>query len=175
MKKLLSLVLVLVMVFGCVGLVACGCEEEEETPAATDGGASTKSDGGAPAPSDEEEEEEEEEPASSGGKLTWKDMPVYHGADQIHELSMTIPVTEDEEYSEVEQHYYTTDDDTEDVVDFYKDEMPDNGWGEGQWVESTVMNWGFYTKNNEEDMAAVIIASGEDEDETVIVLMRAAK
>jgi hypothetical protein len=59
MKIVVSLMLVLVVIFGCVGLIACGCEEEEETPpdsagapAPSDGGAPAPSDGGAPAPSD---------------------------------------------------------------------------------------------------------------------------
>jgi hypothetical protein len=173
MKIVVSLILVLVMVFGCVGLAACGCEEEEETPATTDGGAPAKSDGGAPAPSDKEKEkpapsdEEEEEPAPSLGEFSWDDMPIYHGADAKEDFWATVT----QEGKEVEMRMYQTDDSVDEVADFYKSEMPDNGWDEAMWMSIGGSVTGAFTKNNEHDFATIAIADVGDEG-TLITLTR---
>jgi hypothetical protein len=164
MKTLLSLMLVLVMIFSCVGFIACGCEEEEESPtAATNGGTPEPADGGTPEPSDEEEEE----PTPSGGDLTWKDMPIYHGADAKEDFWATVTT----EGKEAEMRMYQTDDSVDEVADFYKSEMPDNGWDEAMWMSIGGSVTGAFTKNNEHDFATIAIADVGDEG-TLITLTR---
>ncbi|HEY98519.1 MAG TPA: hypothetical protein G4O16_10125 [Dehalococcoidia bacterium] len=107
-----------------------------------------------------------------GGGLTWNDMPVYGGADQIQRGTWSIPADEGD-YSKVEWRYYETGDDLDDVVNFYKDKMPDNGWTEVMWMDAGDVAWGMYMKNNEKDAAYVwMMAEGGD---TVIALMRATE
>jgi hypothetical protein len=107
-----------------------------------------------------------------GGGLTWNDMPIYGGADHIEKFTMSFSPDE-AEYSEFEWRYYETSADPEDVVDFYKDKMPDNGWDEVWWMDAGDVAYAMYTKNNENDAAVVWIAS--EEGKTVIGLWRATK
>ena len=73
------------------------------------------------------------QPSNGGGDgFTWNDMPIYPGADQVQEFSISIP-PEDEDYTDVEWRYYECGASVEDVVDFYKDKMPDNGWEDQIW------------------------------------------
>jgi hypothetical protein len=109
---------------------------------------------------------------NGGGGLTWNDMPVYGGADQIQKGSWSIPADEGD-YSKVEWRYYETGDDIGDVVDFYKDKMPDNGWDEMMWMDIMEAAYGYYTKNSEKDAAMIWMA--EEDGDTVIAMMRAAE
>jgi hypothetical protein len=161
MKKVISLVLVLVIMLGCVGLTACGGEKGEGV------GTTPPTNGEPTAPA-------EKETPSSGGGLTWNDMPVYPGANQITKGTWTIPPAEEGDYSKVEWRYYETGDSASDVAAFYKSQMPSKGWEEIGWMEMQDMSWGIYNKNNEEDAAMVWTGSGE-EGKTVIALMRATK
>lgn len=161
MKKLISLVLVLVMMLGCVGLVACGGGEEDVT---------------APPPSEVEvtapPPSEEKPTPPPGGVLTWSDMPIYSGAKQVQKGSWSIPPAEGE-WSKVEWRYYETGDSVDKVAAFYKSRMPGKGWEEMGWMEMQEMNWGIYNKNNEQDAAMVWI--GSDDGKTALALMRATK
>jgi len=157
LKKIISLVLVVVMMLGCVGFIACGGGEEVGQP-----------------PTEEEEApptEEEEAPPSEDG-LTWNDMPVYPGANRIQEMTWTIP-SEEGEWTKLEWRYYETGASVSTVTDFYKSQMPGNGWQETFWMEMEEMQWGYYSKNNEQDVAWVWI--GSEEGKTVISLMRATE
>jgi len=161
LKKFLLLVLVFALILGCLGLAACGSSEDEEEVT--------------PPPAEEEEvappEEEEAEPLS-GGKLTWSDMPVYSGADQIQKGSWAMPPAQGE-WSKVEWHYYETGDSVDKVASFYRDKMPDKGWDEMMWMEAEGVAWAYYSKNNEKDGAMFWISS--DEGKTVFALMRASQ
>ena len=160
MKKLIAYVLVIILALGCIGLVACGNGEEEEEVA--------------PPPVEEEEEaptKEETEPPS-GGELSWRDMPVYSGADQVQKGGWAVPPAQGE-WSEVEWRYYETGDSASKVASFYRDKMPDEGWEEMMWMEAEGVAWAFYTKNGEKNGAMFWVAS--DEGETVFALMRAAQ
>jgi len=88
MKKLMSLVLVLVMVLACVSFVACG---------------GAGGDGAAPAP------EGEATPPSGGGGFTWNDMPAYSGASHMVKGSWATP-PEQGEWQRVEWRYYESGD-----------------------------------------------------------------
>jgi len=158
LKKAISLVLVLVVVLSCVGLVACAGRGESETPS-SNGGTTSTSGGEAPPP--------------SVGGLTWDDMPVYAGAEQIQKASWAIPATEGD-WSKVEWRYYRMEDALNDVgmvAMFYRMEMPKNGWQEMRQMEKQDMSWSYYSKNDEKDGAAVWISY--DEGKTVFALMRA--
>lgn len=109
---------------------------------------------------------------SSSGSLTWNDMPVYSGADQVQKGSWTIPPAEGD-YSRMEWRYYETGDSLEKVSAYYKAQMPKQGWQEMGWMEVQNMNWGMYNKNDEND-AAMIWMSSED-NQTIIAMWRASR
>lgn len=147
MKKAILLVLVLIMVLGCASLVACG--------GGGDGG------GG-------------DTPPSVAG-LSWDDIPIYAGAEQIQKGNWAIPPAQGD-WSKVEWRYYRMNDEVNDVgmvTMFYKMEMPKNGWQEIERLETQDMSWSYYSKNNEQDVAIVWV--GSDERNTVFALMRAAR
>lgn len=156
MKKVISLVLVVVMMLGCIGLVACGGGDGETTP---------PSNGETVPPSNGE-------PPPSEGGLTWNDMPVYPGANRIQEMTWTIP-SEEGEWTQLEWRYYETGASLSTIVSFYKSQMPGKGWQQPFWMESPEGSWSYYVKNNEQDVAWVWI--GSEEGKTVIVLMRATE
>ena len=152
MKKAISLVLVLIMVLGCASLVACG------------GGG-----GGG------------ETPPSVDG-LSWDDIPIYAGAEQIQKGSWAIPPVQGD-WSKIEWRYYRINGEVNDVAMevemkrmvtmFYKMEMPKNGWQEIERTETQDMSWGYYSKNNGQDGAIVWVSSNERN--AVFALMRAAR
>lgn len=149
MKRLIGIMLVPVMMLGCIGFVACG---------GGDGG-TTPSDG-------------DTTPPPTTGSVTWNDMPVYPGANQIQEMTWTIP-SEEEEWSKAEWRYYETGASVSEVAAFYKSQMPGKGWQEPAWMDMVEMQWGLYSKNNEHDVAMVWISS--EEGKTVFALMRATE
>ena len=108
----------------------------------------------------------------SGGGFTWNDVPIYGGADEIQEFNISIPPDEGE-YSRVEWRYYETGDDIDNVVNFYKDKMPDNGWEEMMWMDAGEIAYGMYMKNNEADAAMIWVST--DNGDTVIGLWRASE
>jgi hypothetical protein len=165
MKKI-SLLFVVIAVLALVLVGACGGNDEEETTAATTTATTAPATTTTSAPPTTQ-------PSNGGnGELTWNDMPIYGGADQIQKGSWSIPADEGD-YSKVEWRYYETGDSIDDVVDFYKDKMPDNGWTEMMWMDVMEAAWGFYTKNNEKDGAYVWMM--EEDGDTVIALMRATE
>jgi hypothetical protein len=174
LKKIsfLAIGLLLVTALLCGGLSACGSDEGKETEAKVTV-EEEKEEEKEMVEEEEEEEEEEKEEQRSGGDFTWDDMPVYPHADQVTELSMMFPPTGGEDYTEMEQHYYETSKDLDDVVDWYKSEMPKEGWEEVGRFGTPEMTWVMYNKNNENDFAATMFAV--DESGTVMVLMRASR
>jgi len=162
LKKLLSLVLVIALVFGCNGLIACG-SDEKEVAESQESEEETK----------ETEEEKEASTVSSGDGITWKDMPIYSGAKEIAKGAWAIPPAEEEDWSEVEWRYYESKDSSSDVTKFYKSEMPDNGWQEIMWMDAGEMSWAFYQKNDEQDGAMIWVTA--DNGNAIIALMRATE
>jgi hypothetical protein len=160
MKKI-ALILMMISILALVSLGACGGnggdEETSQSTAAT---------------TTEKTTTQETSNGGGGGGLTWNDMPIYGGADQIQKGSWSIPA-EEGDYSKVEWRYYETGDDVGDIVDFYKDKMPDNGWSEMMWMDVEDVAYGMYTKNNEEDAAMIWMMA--EEGDTVIALMRATE
>ena len=66
---------------------------------------------------------------------------------------------------------YWTEDSFAKVVDFYKSEMPKNGWAQIMSTDTEEMVMGVYGKNNDQDGAQVIITD-KGEGETAIQLTR---
>ena len=169
MKTILSFLVVLLILAGCIGMIACG-EPDDEPEMSTPGGQEEEE---APPPTDEEEEEEEEEedeaPPPSGGGFTWNDMPVYPGAKQIQKGSWSIPPQEGE-WSKTEWRYYESNASVGTIVDYYKSEMTENGWENLMWMEMEEVSWAMYHKNNEQDGAMIWVAA--DNGDTVFSLMR---
>jgi len=161
LKKALSLVLVLLVVLGSTGLIACGGEEKKVADS-----------------QDTEETAQESEPEqetgtpSSGDGVTWKDMPVYSGADQTAKGAWAVPPAEGD-WSEVEWRYYKAKAAVSDVTRFYRSKMPENGWEEMMWMEAGEAGWAFYQKNDEQDGAMVWVAA--DNGNCIIALMRATE
>ena len=110
MKKVLSLVLVVVMLLGCIGFVACG---------GGDGGTTPPSNGETAPPSNGDTTP----PPSGVGGFTWNDMPVYPGVDTDESMYATIS----QEDVKLEKRFYETGDSLEKVAAFYKSKMPKNG------------------------------------------------
>ena len=161
--KRISLILVVIAELALVLVGACGGDNgEEETTAATTAATSAAT-----------TTAQTTQPSNGGGGgLTWNDMPVYGGADQIEEFTMTFSPDEGD-YSEFEWRYYETGADVGDVIDFYKDKMPDNGWDEQMWMEAGDIAYGMYFKNNEKDAAMVWIST--EGGDTLVGLWRASE
>jgi hypothetical protein len=149
-KRVISLVLVLVVMLGCVGLIACGGGEGETAQ---------------PAP----EEPQLVRTFSPGIAINWGDMPVYPDALKIQEGNWEIPTLE-QQWARVEWRYYETEDSTSMVADFYKSQMYGKGWTKRGWVEIGEISSCAYSKNNAMDGAFVWISP--DNEKTILALMR---
>ncbi|MDY6912140.1 MAG: hypothetical protein SVM79_07300 [Chloroflexota bacterium] len=110
-----------------------------------------------PATPTEGEEPTAEEPVSAAtpGEFTWDDMPVYPGAE-TDEMSWTSVQSAD---FQMGIRIYTTNDSVDDVADFYRSEMPQNGWDENMFMQAGGMVTGVFTKNADLVGATVIIES----------------
>jgi hypothetical protein len=170
MKKI-SLIFVVIAVLALVLVGACGGDGDDETSAAQTS-AQTSNPTTQPSSSEPETTTTESSGGNGGGGFTWDDVPIYGGADQVQEFNISIP-PEEGEYSRVEWRYYETGDDIDDVIDFYKDKMPDNGWDEVVWMDMMEVAYGMYMKNNEADAAMVWLSSTNGD--TQIALWRASE
>ena len=160
MKNTIYFLLTVVLLLGCIGLIACG----EKDGGATQEPAQTPSSPSTSSPT-------QIAPSTIGG-LTWNDMPIYSGASQIQKGSWAIPPAEGD-YSKFEWRYYEVKDSLDKIAAFYRSQMPNKGWEEKGWMEVQQMNWGMYTKNDEKDAAMVWINS--EEGKTVVALWRGTK
>ena len=174
-------ILGLIVLTLALALAACGGGDEEEngggekeTPAAT----KTVEAGETPEVAETPEPEKTEEPSGGGGGASLGDVPVYPGAEKTGGYSgsdVPLPVLggdlDVEGYEDAEWAVYETGDPADDVISFYKDKMPDNGWEEENWFETSFVEdagWGSYTRDSG-DSAAWVFVSGTD-DQTQIVI-----
>jgi hypothetical protein len=165
MKKAISLALLMVL---AIGLVAYGCGGSDGTATTT----TSPAGGQTTATTQPTTTQPTTTSQSSGDGFSWDDIPVYTGADSVQQASWSIPPAEGE-YARVEWRYYETGASLDDVADFYQSEMPDNGWNEQGNMNTPMMKWFVYTKNNENDSAMIWVSS--DGNQTIFALMRATK
>jgi hypothetical protein len=121
---------------------------------------------------------EANEPSGGGDGATLGDVPVYPGAEKTGDFSgsdVPLPLLgeglDTEEYKTSEWAVYETGDSVDDVAAFYKDKMPDNGWKEENWFDTSMgdgVAWGGYTKNDGDNAAWVAISGSGDKTEIVI-------
>jgi hypothetical protein len=173
-------ILGLIVLTLALALAACGGGDEEEngggekeTPAAT----KTVEAEGTPEVVETSKPEKTEEP-SGGGGASLGDVPVYPGADKVADYSgsdVPLPLLagdlDVEEYGDSKWAVYETGDSVDDVADFYKGQMPDKGWEEEGWFDTSLgdgVAWGSYTRDDG-DTAAWVAISGTD-DQTQIVI-----
>ena len=179
-------ILGLIVLTLALALAACGGggdEEEEngggekETPAAT----KTVEAEGTQEPAETPKATktaEAEEPSGGGGGASLGDIPVYPGAEKTADYSsndVPLPLLagdlDVEEYGDSKWAVYETGDSVDDVADFYKGQMPDKGWEEEGWFDTSLgdgVAWGSYTRDDG-DTAAWVAISGTD-DQTQIVI-----
>ena len=166
--KRIAWLLVAISILAILFVGACGGNGgDEETTQTTEATTTTEE-----TTTEETTTQETSNDGDGGGGFTWNDVPIYGGADEIQEFNISIPPDEGE-YSRVEWRYYETGDDVGNVVDFYKDKMPDNGWEEMMWMDAMEIAYGMYMKNNEADAAMIWVAT--DNGDTVIGLWRASE
>jgi hypothetical protein len=91
----------------------------------------------------------------------WSDIPVYPNAKAAEDEGFGLSGGGDESYSRNEWHFFASTDDFTKVVDFYKNQMPVNGWTKMMWVDSEEMSYGSFEKNNETRMCSIFIVKSE--------------
>ena len=118
-------------------------------------------------------------PSSGGGEASLKDVPVYPGADKVADYSGSSPIplpggegADTAEFQNIKWALYETGDSANKVADFYKSKMPDNGWDEQGWFDTSSQEGGVamgsYTRDNG-NVAAWVFTSGSG-DKTEIVI-----
>lgn len=102
----------------------------------------------------------------------WDDVPVYPEAD-----TSTLDTWEDAgtamQFEKVEGRYFETPDSVEDVFNFYKAEMPKNGWSGGE--TSTVVNdfSSVHWKKGDGEAVAIITISTDPDGNVRVMAVRA--
>lgn len=146
-RKLIYFLLVLALALGSVGLAACGGGDEEGDGNGLNGDG-LNGDGGVT-----------EEP-TSGGELC-EDVPVYPGADDVEKVDWSWSGRGAAGFGQVRWHYYSTDDSVENVMDYYKNKMPDEGWEKATEISTDEYAMLVWTKDDG-DTGAGIGAGWED-------------
>ena len=181
----------LIVLMLAIALAACGGGNDEEgngggekeTPAATKTVEAGETQEAAETPKATETAEAEQ--PSGGGGASLGDVPVYPGAEKTGDYSgsdVPLPLLgeglDTEEYKTSEWAVYETGDSVDDVAAFYKSKMPDNGWKEENWFDTSVLGggaaWGSYTRDNG-DTAAWVVVGGSDDGKTQIVIGTGSK
>ena len=160
MKKLISLILMLVLMASCVTMVACGGGDDNgDLPGFPTGESSPDTH---PSPADT---------AGTSGGFTWDDVPVYPGADREEEFSMSMGGGgEYGDFERIEWRYYSTGDGIDEVSDFYQDKMPGKGWTEVMAMDMGEMWMGYWEKDNGNTGAYVGVT--EDDGDTMFWMWR---
>jgi hypothetical protein len=172
MKKAISLLMLLLLP---LGLVVYGCGDSDKSTATTSAGSgqsstmTTSTGGGQTTIS----HDSTTVTVGSSSDITWNDVPVYPGADSVHEASWSLPPTDEHEYAEAEWRYFEVGASTDDVGSFYESKMPDNGWEEVMNFDMAETKYFLYTKDNETQAAMVWVSTNDNK--TVFALMRASK
>ena len=149
--------------------------EDKEKPAAT----KTVEAEGTPEVVETQEPEKTEEPSGGGGGgASLSDVPVYPGSEKTGDFSsddVPLPLiggdADVEDWEDSAWAVYETGDSVDDVAAFYKDKMPDNGWEEEGWFDTSFLEgaaWGNFTKDDGDSAAWVFVSGTEDVTEIVI-------
>jgi hypothetical protein len=115
----------------------------------------------------------------SGGEASLKDIPVYPGAKKVADYSGTSPIplpggegADTAEYQNIKWALYETGDSAGKVGDFYKGKMPDNGWHEEGWFDTSSEEGGValgsYTRDDGNVAAWVFVSGSGDKTEIVM-------
>ena len=177
-------ILGLIVLTLALALAACGGGDDEEEENGGDEGESPAATKTVEAEDTETPEvvetktPEANEPSGGGGGATLSDIPVYPGADKTGDYSSSdapLPLfggdLDVEEWEDSEWAVYETGDSVDDVAAFYKDKMPDNGWDEEGWFDTSVLEgaaWGSYTRDGGDSAAWVFVSGTDDQTEIVI-------
>ena len=180
-------ILGLIILTLALALAACGGGDDEDgednggeedgSPAATK--TAEADDTETPEVVETQEPEKTEEPSGGGGgSATLSDVPVYPGADKTGDWSgddVPLPLfsgdVDVEDWEQSGWATYETGDSVDDVANFYKDKMPDNGWEEEGWFDISFGEgaaWGNFTRDDGDSAAWVFVSGTEDQTEIVI-------
>jgi len=109
MRKLTTLALVMALVLSGLALAACDGKGEEGSASSSEETTAKKPDKGGSA---------------------FDDIPIYPGAKKVQKAEGTPAkgMFDSREYANVEHRAYETGDSPDKVADFYKKQMPKNGW-----------------------------------------------
>ena len=166
MKRIVSLLIVMVLLLGCVGLIACGTKNSGTTQNPTGGSKTSNLTSSTTAGK-----------SISASGLNWSDVPIYSGAGKIdtYQWAGSIPGAQGD-FSKFEYRYYETSDSLDKVGAFYKSQMPANGWTETGWMDTSQLKYGMYTKNSENDEAFVeLMSDTSNKGKTIMILWRGTK
>jgi hypothetical protein len=164
MKRLVSMVLVLLVILSFAGINACSGGEKNTTAPAQSAAQPGKPAGTAAPPAS----------PPSGDNSSWG-IPVYPGSRQIMKLSSDEnEIVGDDIPAVAESRTYTSPDKRADVVAFYEEKMPAGGWqeilnsdvGEGDTGSSIRQ----YDKNGRRELASIQV-SATKKGETMIIMM----
>ena len=156
MKKILLVALALVIVLA--GAVAgCGGSDGNGTSTST----STATQPGQPT------QDQDNVDVDFSGDQDWKisDIPEYPGAEFIYQVRGEEP---GEPPIVMETEIFTTNDSIDEVGDFYREAMADEGWEEAYWGDFTGGHMGSFTKPG--GVGAAIGIATTDEGDTLITL-----
>jgi hypothetical protein len=146
MKKVLLLILALIVVLACVSFTGClkkGLTVGDDTIhiADSEGGGDITVQG-----------------LGGEGKTPedFGDIPIYPGCTQL--MKIVGDETMNGLPGVIDHRMYLTTDSVEKVIKFYKVKMPENGWTEEMWAESTI-NMGQYNKGENKVAVISIVAA----------------
>lgn len=166
MKKFIYLIIILVLGLSCLGIAACdsGDDDDGATAEATmvDTSEATEN------PTEEPTEESTDTLTSSG--FTWDDIPIYPGANEAEEFSMSVGGAEYGDFERIEWRYYDVDAAVDDVASFYEDEMPDYDWDEVMTMNLGEMAWNYWEKSGGDTGAYIGVA--ENDGDTILWMWR---
>ena len=132
MKRATLVMLIVVLLLGGIGLIACGNEGQGSTEAPA-----TK--------------------PSSGDTGSWG-IPIYPGSKSDEEYYIKGDQVFKDKPAVLESRIFTTSDKMDSVVAFYKEKMPASGWKDTGWIEGGgEMYVGSYEKNGGQEISAIQI------------------
>jgi hypothetical protein len=106
----------------------------------------------------------------AGGKTpeNFGDIPTYPGSSQISKVTGNEDMNGQPGVLDIRM--YSTNDNPDKVVSFYKDKMPGNGWTEDSWYEGDI-NMGSYNKG-ETSLAVISISAGDTKGGAIISISK---